>query len=47
MDTYIRSGPVAEIAAKRECAECELRPTWKANLVTLFVVAVVLGLIFC
>jgi hypothetical protein len=48
MDTYIRprSGPVAEIAAKRQCAECALRPTWKGNLFTLFVVAVVLGLIF-
>jgi hypothetical protein len=48
MDTYIRprSDPVAEIAAKRECVECALRPTWKENLGTLFVVAVVLGLIF-
>jgi hypothetical protein len=46
MDSYTRprSGPVAEIAAK--CAECALRPTWKGNLFTLFVVAVVLGLIF-
>jgi hypothetical protein len=45
MDIRLRSGAVAEIA--RQCAECELRPTWKGNLFTLFVVAVVLGLIFC
>jgi hypothetical protein len=47
MDIRLRSGPVAEIAAERQCAECALRPTWKGNLLTLFVVAVVLGLIFC
>jgi hypothetical protein len=29
----------------RQCAECLLRPTWKGNLFTLFVVAVVLGVI--
>ena len=35
MDTY------------NDCLECALRPTWKGNLYTLFVVAVVLGAIFC
>jgi hypothetical protein len=40
------SDPVAEIAATRQCAECALRPTWKENLYTLFVVALVLGAIF-
>jgi hypothetical protein len=45
MDIRLRSGPVAEIT--RQCAECALRPTWKGNLFTLFVVTVVLGLIFC
>jgi len=41
MDTIIRprSDPVGE------CAECALRSTWKGNLATLFVVAVVLGLL--
>jgi hypothetical protein len=29
----------------RHCPECALRPTWKGNLYTLFLVAVVLGLI--
>jgi hypothetical protein len=43
MDTYIR--PRSDSFAG-QCAECALRPTWKANLFTLFVVAVVLGLIF-
>jgi hypothetical protein len=43
MDTHIRprSDPLAG-----QCAECALGPTWKGNLYTLFVVAVVLGLIF-
>jgi hypothetical protein len=40
------SDPVAEIAATRQCAECALRPTWKGNLYTLFLVALVLGAIF-
>jgi len=43
MDTYIR--PRSNSVAG-QCAECALRPTWKGNLYTLFVVAVVLGLIF-
>jgi hypothetical protein len=44
METTIRprSNPVGECA---ECAECALRSTWKGNLATLFVVAVVLGLL--
>jgi hypothetical protein len=43
MDTYTRprSDPLVG-----QCLECGLRPTWKGNLSTLFVVAVVLGLIF-
>jgi hypothetical protein len=34
------------MGSSRQCAECALRPTWKGNLFTLFVVAVVLVLIF-
>jgi hypothetical protein len=42
MNTYIR--PRSDSFAG-QCAECALKPTWKGNLATLFVVAVVLGLI--
>jgi hypothetical protein len=37
---------VDEIAGQRQCLECALRPTWKGNLSTLFVVVVILAAIF-